>query len=201
MHTWYISFWSEERCIGEDRLDTACLNRSHKKDFEAPERWCFPSCYRTGSYASMQMGVLNVMFTKDLKTTLAWYFQWTRGFLSPAGACMGCAKAKLSCTVGPQPGVTSLETWKQIQTQERAACQHTGARSEGMPCSKGNPEPSLITKGPGIIYLQISHDIFHVSQQPHSIFLTLKKTKKNPNPQPPPIYIHIYIHTLQLFQE
>lgn len=48
---------------------------------------------------------------------------------------------------------------------------NTWARSEGMPCNEGNPEPSLITKGPGFIYLQISHDIFLVSQQPHSTLL------------------------------
>lgn len=156
MHTLYISFWSEEHCIGEDRLDTACLNRSDKKDFETPERWCFPSHYRTGSYASMQKGVLHVMFTKDLKTTLAWYFQWTHvqgGFCHQQEPAWAVPRQGLSCTAGPQPGVTSLETWKQIQAQERAACQHTGARSEGMPCSEGNTEPSPISKGSGLIYL------------------------------------------------
>lgn len=70
-----------------------------------------------------------------------------------------------------QPGVISLETWKQIQAQEKVACQHTWARNEAMPCSKGDPEPSLIAKGPALIYLQISHDIFHVSQLPHSTFV------------------------------
>lgn len=76
-------------------------------------------------------------------------------------------------TAVPQPGITSLQPWKQIRAEETVVCQHTRAISEGISCSTGNPRPSLITKGPALTCLQSGgFDIFHASQLPHCTFLS-----------------------------
>lgn len=131
----------------------------------------------------MQMGFFEWLVYKRLKDKIdlvgsvnpCTRRRFLGGFWSQPEPAWALLKRGAPRTAGLQPGVTSLQPWKEIQAEERVVCQHTGAMSEGMSCSEGNPEPSLITKGPALTCLQISCDIFHASQLPRSTFLSFFK--------------------------